>query len=613
MGRRLGGGSEARIFGRRVIPGMRGGLFFVPFSCDLQLYEGRSRIGIAKENRKAGGRNMKRRVYSVLLSAVLSAGMAFGSIVAPAFAAETEAVSEDAQKGGIVEELRIGITKDIEPRSLASEQGQFGRMNYNAFCAGTMLTRDQNNEIQPNLMTDWEIQDDGSTILATFATDQGITWHDGEPFTIDDVIFSVDYMNNVMASGYLSKVESVEKVSDTQVKMHVKDKAAYFTLGNSAVFVRIFPKHIWENIDDPSNYTGDDATIGCGPYKLVDVDEDARTMTYEAVGDTYLGKELTVKKVVVRTYDSQDALVMAVTTGEVDAMYDYSNPISATMLASISGVENVDSGKSTNLGLFEILFGFNKQPTDDVEFRKAVSLSLDYELLASTIGGEDGEIPGAGILTPASIGFDDSIAKLYQDTDEAQAVLEEAGYKDVDGDGYREMPDGSEMNVLVTPQYNQTKAALYQRLSEIVIDNLDAIGVKCTLDEECVRNAEAEEKLRKEGAYEIYIGYATQGVAYYKTAFLYMFDDPISMWGTCSLEDFTAAYNHLLNATGEEDYAAAAKELQQVNVKELVGVPLCWDKAYYPYRTDKYTGWVNYPGWGVINPDTWYNLRTIEE
>ena len=52
----------------------------------------------------------RRRVYSVLLSAVLSAGMAFGSIAAPAFAAETEAVSEDAQKGGIVEELRIGIT-----------------------------------------------------------------------------------------------------------------------------------------------------------------------------------------------------------------------------------------------------------------------------------------------------------------------------------------------------------------------------------------------------------------------------------------------------------------------------------------------------------------------
>lgn len=561
-----------------------------------------------------------KKLCRTMLTTFLAAGMLTATVL-PAAAEETsEEVSstaqeevQEAKKGGVVEELHIGITKDIEPRSLASEQGQFGRMNYNAFCAGTMLTRDVNNEIQPNLMTDWSIEDDGSTIIATFATDQGITWHDGEPFTIDDVIFTIDYMNNVMSSGYMSKVESVEKLSDTQVKMHVKDNAAYFTLGNSAVFVRIFPKHIWENIDDPSNYTGDDATIGCGPYKLVNVDEDARTMTYEAVGDTYMGKELTVKRVVVRTYDSQDALVMALNTGEVDAMCDYSNPISATMLDSITGVEGLDPGKSTNLGLFQIIFGFNETPTNDVEFRKAVRVALDYELLASTIGGEDGEIPGAGILTPASIGYDDTISQLYQDLDEANQILDEAGYVDADGDGYRDLPDGSEMNILVTPQYNTTKAALYQRISEIVIDNLDKVGVKCTLDEASVRNQDAETKIRNDGAYEIYIGYSTQGVAYYKTAYLYMFDDPISMWGTCNLEDFNTAYNNMLNAQGLDSYIDAVKELQQVNVEECVGIPLCWDKAYYPYRTDKYTGWVNYPGWGVINPDTWYNLTTIAE
>ena len=91
-------------------------------------------------------------------------------------------------------------------------------------------------------MTDWEIQDDGSTILATFATDQGITWHDGEPFTIDDVIFSVDYMNNVMASGYLSKVESVEKVSDTQVKMHVKVQGSVLYTWKFRCVCSDFPK-----------------------------------------------------------------------------------------------------------------------------------------------------------------------------------------------------------------------------------------------------------------------------------------------------------------------------------------------------------------------------------
>ena len=529
----------------------------------------------------------------------------------PASPASPAPAAEPAPARGVVEELRVGITKDIEPRSLTSESGSFGRMNYNAFCAGTLLVRDSENQIRPNLMTDWEIAEDGSYIIATFATDQGITWHDGEPFTIDDVIFTIDFMNNVLSSGYMSKVTAVEKLSDTQLKLIIPDHAAYFTLGNSAVFVRVYPKHIWENIEDPKNYVGEEATIGCGPYKLVNVDEEARVMTYEAVGDTYMGRELTVKKVVVRTYDSQDALIMALINGDVDAMNDYSNPISATMLDSIANVPGLDTGKSLNQGLFEILFGFNKQPTDDAAFRKAVRLALDYELLAYTIGGEDGQIPGMGIISPASVGHDPSIGKVYRDLDEAAAILDEAGYVDKDGDGYREKPDGTPMDVLVTPQFNKTKAAMYQRLAEIIIDNLDEVGIKCTLDEESVRNSDHESALRKSGEYEIYICYSTQGVAYYKTSYLYMFKNPISMWGTCTLPKFDAAYNDLLNALNSEEYDKAAYRLQAINVEECVGIPLAWDMAYYPYRTDKYEGWVNYPGWGVINPETWYNLHPI--
>lgn len=43
----------------------------------------------------------------------------------------------------------------------------------------------------------------------------------------------------------------MEKVDDTTVDFQVADGAAYFTLGNSAVFVRMYPKHIWEGIEDP--------------------------------------------------------------------------------------------------------------------------------------------------------------------------------------------------------------------------------------------------------------------------------------------------------------------------------------------------------------------------
>ena len=53
------------------------------------------------------------------------------------------------------------------------------------------------------------------------------------------------------------------------------------------------------------------------------------------------------------------------------------------------------------------------------------------------------------------------------------------------------------------------------------------------------------------------------------------------------------------------------KELQALADEQVVGLALCWDKAYFPYRTDHYEGWTNFPGWGVINCETWYSLRPV--
>lgn len=157
---------------------------------------------------------------------------------------------------------------------------------------------------------------------------------------------------------------------------------------------------MWSKVEgEYAEYTGEDAAIGCGPYKLTGVDEEAQSMTLEAVSDTYMGQELTVRKLTVRTYDSHDALVMALRSGEVDAMYDYSNSLNATMVDSITGVEGLDPGMSDNPGNYQLVFGFNEQPTDDLIFRKAVRAALDYELLRVTIGGGRPD-PHAGIVAP---------------------------------------------------------------------------------------------------------------------------------------------------------------------------------------------------------------------
>lgn len=313
----------------------------------------------------------------------------------------------------------------------------------------------------------------------------------------------------------------------------------------------------------------------------------------------------------MRTYDSQDALAMAVRTGEVDAMYDYASPIPPTLAQSVTGVENVDNGMSKNLGNYMLLFGFKKQPTDDLAFRQATYKALDYELLAAAIGGDDGEVAGAGLIPSLSLGFDDALPTNAQDQEEAMRILDEAGYLDVNGDGWREMPDGSEMNVVVSPQNNATRQSMYERIAEIIMKNLGEIGVQTTLDEESVRNSDFANQLRADGTYELFICYSTQGVGMFKTAYMYIIDEgPGAKWGSCLDPELLDAYHALQEAQDYDAYTDSVRALQQLNAEHIYGIGLCWDKSYYPYRTDKYEGWTDFPGWGVINNQTWYTLHT---
>ena len=92
---------------------------------------------------------------------------------------------------------------------------------------------------------------------------------------------------------------------------------------------------------------------------------------------------------------------------------------------------------------------------------------------------------------------------------------------------------------------------------------------------------------------------------------MYIIYNPVNPWGTGQMPEFVEAYEAKLASGSYEEYDAAMKELQRIAAEQVVGLALCWDKAYFPYRTDKFEGWINYPGWGVINSETWFNLRTL--
>ena len=117
--------------------------------------------------------------------------------------------------------------------------------------------------------------------------------------------------------------------------------------------------------------------------------------------------------------------------------------------------------------------------------------------------------------------------------------------------------------------------------------------------------------------YDIAIGYTTAGIAKYTSAFRYYAAEPRPgttresawLWGSYHDADFNAAIWQMGTAASQDQYLEAVRYLQQVADKDLIGASLGWTKAFYPYRTDRITGWENLASWGVIHSDTWSSLR----
>ena len=541
----------------------------------------------------------------------------------------SQAVLVPAQEGGEetsghLSNLVIGTTASVENINMVGYSGIFGTLNYLGFIRGNWVYKDGNTEIQPYFMTSFEISEDGKVLDFTFPTDA--VWGDGEPVTGEDVVFTFEFYKDTMLKSTLRHMESIELTGEGSARLTFSEPDAYAYLTNAALNDGCIPKHIWESHvggDDYYDYMEEDASIGCGAYKLISRDLDAGTMYFEAIPQNNYHGEITVDSVTVKSYANQEDVLMALINGEVDCYYRYSSPISHTLIGLLDGEENIDPGKSYNSGQNQITFGMSRPAFSDYQMRLAATKAFNWELLASLIGGEYGEIPNTSLLAPSCIGFNADLPKFERNLEEANQILDEAGYKDVTGDGLREFPDGSEMKILVVPQYS-SDMSLRNRIAEILIDNLKEAGIDAYVDESIITNDEIwEENIEKEN-YDIAIGYTTVGVAKNSTAFRYYVADLQAdaveknaqtqqsstwTWGAYHDPDFTEHVWNMVEATSPEEYVNGLQWLQQEANDVLFGTSLCWEMAFYPFRTDKIEGWNNWMSWGVVNNDTWTSLH----
>jgi peptide/nickel transport system substrate-binding protein len=212
--------------------------------------------------------------------------------------------------------------------------------------------------------------------------------------------------------------------------------------------VYIIPKHIYEKVskDDLPNYTAQDK-IGGGPFML---DEVQNEFTRLVRNPNWFGKKPAMDEVIFRFYADSNAQFQALKSGEIDAL----DGVPEQSFATLKGSANI-TGIAGNQGLFYQLAmnaGCSSAPGDghpalkDKKVRQAINYAIDRDLLVekSLLGHGT---PGTAFAPSADPSWDLKVAadKAYKyDPAKAKALLDEAGWKDSNGDGVRDK-DGKEL------------------------------------------------------------------------------------------------------------------------------------------------------------------------
>jgi len=334
-----------------------------------------------------------------------------------------------------------------------------------------------------------DLSDDGT--VWTFTIRDDFKFHDGEPLTAHDIAFSYNLYQQTVDFPYLpvytDYFESVEAPDDTTVVITLSEPIP--NMESQLVFLYVVPEHIWaDHVDDAVDFANEEM-IGSGPFSLEEYRQN-EFVRLSAVKDHPLYPPK-VDEIVFQTFESDDALVQALKTGQVDMITELQN----TAVASLRNEEDIEvvTGAPFSPEVVDIILNVTEEencPPDDgicsghpalrdINVRQAMAHAIDKQQLIDVVLIGLGE-PGLTLI-PNSLGiwYDADIEDYAYDVDLANRILDDAGYEDTDGDDVREMPGGGDP---LTFRLNWPSDSVYgTRTAELLNDMWSAIGIQTEL------------------------------------------------------------------------------------------------------------------------------------
>jgi peptide/nickel transport system substrate-binding protein len=293
----------------------------------------------------------------------------------------------------------------------------------------------------PGLAESWKGSADGKTWTYTMRANQ--KWSDGQPLTAEDVAYTINRAKKEEWLNYTSVVANLTAKATDDRTLVVTTSVPDPKLPTLDSY--ILPKHIWEK-QDAKAITKYDALdgVGSGPFTLEHL-EKGQFARFKANPNYYGGKPA-VDRVVLRNFDNPDAMVAALKRGEIDAAED----VPGTAFHQLEKDPNIVTvqGNQGAMEEFAINGGAGlKKPHPalaDLRVRQAIAHAIDKKTIVNRVLAGLGT-PGETLSTSPNPEWAPEIpaGQRYDfDLDKANAILDQAGYKDTNGDGIREMPGG---------------------------------------------------------------------------------------------------------------------------------------------------------------------------
>ena len=326
-------------------------------------------------------------------------------------------------------------------------------------------------------------------LVWTFKIRDGITFHDGQPLTAKDVVFSYNLYQSTedypWMGGYTSYFESVEATDANEVVITLTE--AIPNIESQLVFLYVLPEHIWgsESAVEFDNVS----MIGSGPFKMVEYAQSE--FVHLAANKDHFLTPPNVDEAIFQTFENNDALVQAIKTGQVDMIME----MPATAVATLESEEAVEVfvGAPLSPTVTDIIFNQvlpeNCPEGDgictghpallDRNVRLALAHATDKQKIIDIIYLGNAS-PGLTLI-PDGLGvwYNSSLADYEFDLAKAAQILDDNGYVDADGDGIRDMPDGSRS---LTFRVNWPSDSVDgPRLAELLSEMWGALGIKTEL------------------------------------------------------------------------------------------------------------------------------------